>query len=544
MFSAYLSIFHAVLGTFAFKLAHRKVKETELPSFKFNQYLEKIKPQLQEELKIAQANLKEEDAKVNIEKAQAETLDEDEVGDYDDADAFPESTLSDLAQEPTATQKLKQDTNNTPKEDSLIKLDENIAKVTALKQAEDQDLLQNGIFYKNVALLCFIPVAFIIADFIIGWLFTGFPWMYFGYIAVNGPFSAYAPLIGVRGITLLLFISAGAIALTIERKYIYLPIAGLIFLIAIMLQGISYTQNLPAIKVAGVQGNIEQSLKWLPEQVSPTIETYVANTMALFGNYDLIIWPESSIPVYAQQIIPLLTDINIHANATGSPLLIGIQRINRHKESYNSMYLLGQSEDFSALQVYDKRKLVPFGEVIPFEEYTKQLGSIFNFPMSGFSNGKAQQPQLHLLKPDLYFIPAICYESIFPETMATFDTQKTNGIIMLSNDSWFGNTRGPLQHLNIARMRSMEMQKPMIRITNSGITALINEKGQVVTKLEQNKTDVLKTTMTPTKGQTPYMRYMNLPLIIGILCLILIGWYFRRQVIDENKENFKDLIRP
>lgn len=506
------------------------------------------------------------------------------------------------------------------------------------------------LLYKQVLMLCFLPVALIIADFIVGWLFTGFPWMYLGYIAVEGPFSGYAPLLGVRGITLVLCIVAGALALAFERRFIYFPIAGMLFLVGIFTLGIRYTSDLAPLKVAAVQGNIPQAIKWDPQHTMPTIEKYLHLTMEYFGKSDLIIWPESAMPVFAQQIMPLLSDITIHAEATKSPILIGIQRYTvaevatedhapvanaatataasaakaaqqeitttspdevlitaknnsanttdttnttstdnapasdastaandtsaaslaqategatlraeaaqptttttpvkprlQVRHSYNSLLLLGQSDELADAQIYDKRKLVPFGEVVPFASITRQLGSIFNFPMSSFTAGAAKQQQMHLIERDLYFIPAICYESIFPEAIAALYDDHTNGILMVSNDSWFGPTRGPEEHLAIARMRTLEMQKPMIRVTNSGITAYIDSMGKVVSALPRDTDGVLTVEMVPAKGNTPFMVVGNIPLYILLPLLLLIGWYLRSKEEDIQEQNFQELVRP
>lgn len=399
-------------------------------------------------------------------------------------------------------------------------------------------------FFKNAFLLCFLPVALISADFIIGWLFTGFPWMYFGYSVLEGPFSAYAPLMGVRGVSLILFICAGSLALAIERRYIYLPLAGVLFLFGIFILGVKYTAPLPAVKVVGIQGNIEQSIKWDPRHTLPSIDKYINLSMPHFGTSDVIVWPESAMPVFFEQVKPLIADMNKFAYQKDTAMLIGMQRVTPKRVSFNSMFLLGQSPNLEELQTYDKRQLVPFGEVVPFAQYTRSLGSIFNFPMSSFTPGVYEQQQMHLKKQDLYLIPALCYESIFPELMTSLHDDKTNGIIMISNDSWYGDTRGPQGHLAIAQMRSLEMQKPMIRVTNSGITAYINEKGEIVKRLDSNIDGVLEMDFVPTKGMTPYVRLGNIPLYIILLLLVSLGFYLRSQDQDERLAQLKELIRP
>ncbi len=664
LFAAYLAIFHAILGTVAFRFAQRKLSPDEIKAYLDNtiKATTVLTPAAAATAAAATATA-HATTNTNMDGNVDIAVDDDD-NDDEEGDDLPQRGVAVLKHKPTAT-------NSTAKAESK----ERAADIDS-DADEREEQLENvrpmlpggmpGMFthnlrmpvltdkrgvqrrlYKNVFLLCFLPLALIVADFIIGVLFTGFPWMYLGYIAVEGPFSGYAPLVGVRGVTLILFVCAGAIALAIERRFIYLPIAAILFLGGIFTLGVRYTTDLPTIKIAGVQGNIPQEIKWNSQHTMPTIEKYLNLTMEHFGSSDLIIWPESALPVFIQQVQPLISDLNIHAYATNTPILLGIQRlvsipINPVPEadhgvtaaaskddtpamliessdaiivdnnnqgtvskeapaqssdiatttngaetatatatavaattataienstapstasgeatatakppkqrymrySFNSIYLLGQSEDGSLVQHYDKRQLVPFGEVVPFEDYTRELGSIFNFPMSSFTHGAAKQEQMYLREHDLHFIPAICYESIFPELMISLHDEHTNGILMVSNDSWFGNTRGPDEHLAIARMRSLEMQKPMIRITNSGITAYIDEMGQVVETLPRNTEGVLVVDFKPTQGSTIFVKLGNLILYIAMVLMVLIGLFFRSQPEDMQEQQFQELLRP
>ena len=176
----------------------------------------------------------------------------------------------------------------------------------------------------------------------------------------------------------------------------------------------------------------------------------------------------------------LLNDLNTVVNSKSARLITGIQHIDLDtKESFNSMILLGDKDNFSFdnLARYDKKHLVPFGEIVPFEKYLRPLGSIFNFPMSGFSKGQEQQDPFNVFSFNL--LPVICYESIFPELIRNADNAEINGIVMVSNDGWFGKTRGPLEHLAIAKIRALELQKPILRSTNNGVTAIIDAQGNI-----------------------------------------------------------------
>ena len=536
LFSAYLAIFHACLGTLAFRLSMRRIKNDELET-DHSQGKDSAASAANDSSASAANDNSANASSANdaAAKGDAKTADADDFDDEEAVEAPPPAFSSrPVPAESSASPSKMQD---MPKH-GISAGSTRLYPILTLKDGIDRR------FFKNAFLLGFLPAALVLADYIIGVLFTGFPWMYVGYTTVDSPFASFAPLVGVRGISLLFFICAGAIALAIERRYVYLPVAGFIFFVSIIIMGIKYVTPMEPIKVAGIQGNIEQSIKWDPNHTIPSIKKYMNLTSPELGKNDVVIWPESAMPVYVQQIVPLLDDLNFLANEQETALLMGIQRVTPNKLSYNSMYVFGQSKNLFDAQIYDKRHLVPFGEVVPFENLTRQLGSIFNFPMSSFSPGALDQEQIHIEKFDLKFIPALCYESIFPELMLSMYSDETNGIIMISNDSWYGDTRGPIEHLAIARMRSMEMQKPMIRVTNSGITAYIDELGAIVERLPSDEEGVLHMQYVPTSGTTPYAKGGIYIFIVMVLATIALGFMLRRVRQDAVQQQFNDMIRP
>ncbi len=397
--------------------------------------------------------------------------------------------------------------------------------------------------------LAFLPSALVAADFIIGYLFTGFPWTYVGYSTLTGPFSSYAPLIGVRGINLLLYISSGAVCLTILRQYIYLPIAGVIVIIGILIKGIVYThEDERYYPVTLVQGNIAQQVRWSPEMVGPTLSTYINLSLKALNEGRIVIWPEAAIPLLTRDAMPVLSDLNFAAFDAGSYLITGIQHLeiqNKKRIVTNSIITLGDKinhADELDLKRYDKRHLVPFGEFVPFDEYLRPLGSIFNFPMSAFTEGAPIQDPIKL--GDLILNPAICYEAVFPELMYSLDSPEISGILMLSNDSWFGPTRGPEQHLAIAKMRALEMQKPVIRVTNSGITALIGADASTVAAIALDTKEALDIDFKGRKGQTPYSRFGLIPLALMIIVLLCFGCLMLKKGPNSEQQALLKLLRP
>lgn len=395
---------------------------------------------------------------------------------------------------------------------------------------------------KAVFIICFMPLSFILADFVTGFLFTGFPWLYSGYSCTEGPLKNYAPLAGVRAISALLYIMSGAIALTALRRFLFLPVAAVILLLGILLEGISFVTPQKSISVTMMQGNLEQSVSNDPAKVQQVVSTYYELTKDRLQKDRLIIWPESSMPFAIEYGKPLVSAINQELALSGAVLVSGILSVPDGKNAYNSIVTLGNSQDSALPPLYHKRALVPFGEIIPFADLLRPLGSIFAIPNSSFSYGEKLQEPIKVLSHN--FIPAICYESIFPELIQIMDSSSVNGIIMISNDTWFGPTKAPMQHLNIARMRALELQKPMLRATNSGITAYIDEKGNIASTCEADIKTRLDVEFVPVKGQTPYSRFGNLVLYIIMLLLLAFGIAGLFHKEDAAAEQINKLIRP
>lgn len=391
-----------------------------------------------------------------------------------------------------------------------------------------------------VFIFYFLPASFAAADFTVGQFLSGFPWMYFGNTALQGPFASFLPLIGVRGTSVLMTFTASAVAMAALRRYLYLPAAGLIILSGIMLTGVSYTQASSEHDVALVQGNLEQSVRLGPDAFQKSLAVYWEASRDLLVKHSLVIWPEAALPFYLNDAMDVISDLDSAARASDSNLVTGVLRRDENGR-YNSIAVLGK-RDSNAIQIYDKRHLVPFGEYVPFESLLRPLGKIFNIPMSDFT--APEHATLPLKIQGVTYIPAICYEAIFPELALSLDSKDAGAILMLSNDGWFGNTRGPLQHFNIARARTLELQKPMLRITNNGISALIGPDGIAQKMLPRNEEAVLETKFTQRNGQTPYSRIGSWGAFLIMLMLVTGGFITSRMKTDEKAERFKELVRP
>ncbi|WP_148863454.1 apolipoprotein N-acyltransferase [Marinobacter fonticola] len=380
--------------------------------------------------------------------------------------------------------------------------------------------------------LILFPAAWIIGDWLRSWLLTGFPWLYLGTAQVDGPLASLAPMMGVHGVTLLVVATGAALYALIDliRRRQTIPavtVAGITLLpwaLGPLLHSVSWTERADKpITIAAMQGNIPQQIKWDPEFLEQQIATYIKMTAADW-NRDLILWPETAIPITQDQAGPLIDSL---AQRLGpdSTLITGIPwyGFSDALEDFtfrNSIMAIGAGQG-----MYHKQKLVPFGEYVPLQQYLRGLIGFFDLPMSSFSRGPSDQSPL--TAGPYQTMPFICYEIAYPDFVAR-NAWNTDWLITISNDGWFGHSIGPLQHLQIARMRALETGRFVLRGTNNGVTAIIDDKGQITERIAQFERDVMRGEIYPVTGATPYMATGSWPALI--LALILIVFARPRQL--------------
>ena len=383
----------------------------------------------------------------------------------------------------------------------------------------------------NTLLLAF-PSSWVILEWIRSWIFTGFPWLLIGNSQIIAPLSGLAPIMSVYGVSFAVILTAGLLvnALRGRRHLIYSIIALLVLWgISFALQYINWTKPTGKPLTASlIQGDIPQQLKWEPSQIISIMDEYQRLTNDHW-NSNIIIWPEGAIPALYDQLKPMLSPTLVQAQKHHAALLIGtVSRENQH--IYNTIMTAGNVEG-----VYYKRHLVPFGEYVPFEHWLRGLINFFNLPMSNLSPGQIYQP---LMKVGSHPIAtAICYEIAYLNELL-HSLPKAELIVTISDDSWFGNSWGPYQHLEIAQMRSLETGRYQLVATNNGITAIIDPKGQIIQQIPRNKEDVLTGKIEMMQGDTPLIRTNLEPILIVIFLLFVIALLYR-----PNRNRERNLIK-
>ena len=387
--------------------------------------------------------------------------------------------------------------------------------------------------------LLVFPALWLLSDWAIGHLLTGFPWLWLGYSQIESPLVGFAPVFGVQGVTLALLLSAAALSLAVQpgrRLWVLLPLA--LFAGGAALHGIQWTQEGKPVKFALMQGNIPQAVKWDPKNIKPTLLRYLDMTRAN-QDAEIIIWPESAIPAFENDMREFLVNIDDSMRFNKIGFITGIQYMDMaERRFYNGLIGLGiQDADgkreyqFGEGNRYYKRHLVPIGEFVPFGELLRPIAPFFNMPMSSFSRGEAIQSNMQAR--GYHFAPAICYEMAFSDELRQNVHADTDYLLTVSNDSWFGASHGPWQHMEITRMRAIEFGKPLLRATNSGVTIAFDSKGNTVGQIPQFKEQVLRVSVAPAKGVTPYTRIGSWPLLAWVFTTLLFGLWHQRRTVKQ-----------
>lgn len=368
-----------------------------------------------------------------------------------------------------------------------------------------------------------------------GTLLTGFPWLSIGYAHLQTPLSGFAPILGVYGVGMVsLFVSMGLAipvlailspsqSLSTRQILYWLALTFLVLVLGVGLKQVEWTSSRgQPLRVAIVQGNINQSDKWRLEGRMRSLNIYQELTRENLDS-ELIVWPETAVPFFFGQVAPYLQRLSAEMRGNKVALLVGVPVREANGRYFNSVLGLGLAEGR-----YDKQHLVPFGEYVPLKVILGDLLQFLQVPMSNFSSGASGQPPIQIEGRRL--ATSICYEDLFAGELRD-QALMSEILVNVTNDGWFGQTVAPAQHLQIARMRALEFGKPMVRAANTGISALIDAKGNSVSQSGQAERVVLKGQLQPKVGFTPYSAIADRWLVLVVFALLIIQRYGRKTAI-------------
>ena len=402
-------------------------------------------------------------------------------------------------------------------------------------------------------LLLFFPAAWVISEWVRVWFLTGFPWLFLGNTQIDSLFSAIAPVTGVLGVSYICALLAGALlsfyfgnstrrAVQIEAdpvnqlvsnkafveerlgtsvRVIAASIIVVLVIVSVGLSQINWTKKKgKSLIVSVLQSNLAQKVKLQPSSLLPTIDLYKEMTQQSRDS-DLIVWPETALfDSFDRHMDSLILPLQKSLENTDKAILLGGFYVNEKQGVENSVLSLsGESRD-----LYSKRHLVPFGEYTPLLKYLRWLDNWIQLPYDNVSKGKNNG----ILKINDYVAQmTICYEDAFGSEMIA-SLPEADLLINVTHDGWFTGSLEPYQHMQIARMRSLEMGRYMVRSTTNGPSGIIDEKGRVVETAPVYTKSIITGEVQLMQGTTPYVRWGNWLIVLLMSAMLLLGLIVKR----------------
>ncbi|MEQ1775988.1 MAG: apolipoprotein N-acyltransferase [Burkholderiales bacterium] len=386
---------------------------------------------------------------------------------------------------------------------------------------------------ETIKLALLAPAVWTLIEWTRSWIFTGFPWLAVGYSqAPLSPLAGFVPVVGVFGITLIMTVISGLLVVQATRKPFALHYTSY-FVVALFLLGLGLKQiewTTPTgtqTSVSLLQGNVAQDMKWREDRMIATLNAYRA--MTLTSKSQLIVMPETALPLFLHQVPPeYLDELAAHARANNGAVLVGVPERLRSGEYFNSVIALGGTGGATNanLQGYRKSHLVPFGEFIPLRPVLGWIVSVLAIPLQDFSRGSVDQQPLDVAGQRVAV--NICYEDVFGEEIIRQLPQATI-LVNASNVAWFGRSIAPQQHLQISQMRALETGRYMLRATNTGVTAVIDTRGNVIKAAPEFTTATVTHAVPGYQGTTPFVRWGNYAALLIAVGMLVIAVFMPRK---------------
>ena len=347
----------------------------------------------------------------------------------------------------------------------------------------------------------------LIGELLTGSVLGGFPWLAAGYAHADSLFAPWAAWVGVPGIGFGVAVLAAATAesLAARRPQRVLGVPVLLVLIGQILPQ-DFTHPVGSLQVALLQGNVAQDEKFDRSRLWADLDWY-GSTLGLTPA-DLIVTPETAVPLLPASLPQAYWDeIEAGLNRTGAHALIGLPLGDARQGYTNSVIGMSPAASGPAVYRYDKYHLLPFGEFIPAG--FRWFVDLLQIPLGDFGRGRVDAPSFRVGVQRV--APTICVENLYGEELAqrfgSGEAADPTLLVNLSNLGWFGRSSASGQHLQIARLRSLEFQRPMLTSANTGVTAIVDHRGQVLARLPEFRREVLIGTVEGRGGRTPFARW-------------------------------------
>ncbi|KTD16121.1 apolipoprotein N-acyltransferase [Legionella jordanis] len=371
---------------------------------------------------------------------------------------------------------------------------------------------------------CFLFSAlWILFEFFRSGFLSGFPWLLIGFGQFDSPLKYFLPIGGVFGVGFLCCFSATILGSCHRFKgsgrYVALGIFVLLLILPSFLKHKKWTsEKKESLSVGVIQANLSMRDKWDESLFWHLLGLYKNETEKLLGT-ELIVMPESAIPLPPSYVEDFLEELHEKAKQAGSAVVLGIPKPTPLDENqyFNALVSLGAAKGF-----YLKQHLVPFGEYIP--KAVQKITAWLAIPDTNLMAGKNNQRLVKIHKHPIATL--ICYELAYGEILRQ-QLPQAEWIISISDDGWFGHSLAMYQHLQMAQVRSLESGRYQVVANNDGLSSVINSQGEIIASLPAFSAGVLKATLSPSTGLTPWAYMGDKPIAVFCLIIILLSVPFR-----------------
>ena len=374
--------------------------------------------------------------------------------------------------------------------------------------------------------------SWVFLEWLRGWVFSGFPWLDLGIAQTSSPLGGFLPIVGEYGVGMIVLLLAGVLAWSVDHlsgrpQSWWKSVSAVLFSFVLFLLGghllskVQWTHpDGKPLSVGLAQANIPQMQKFDPAFLTKTLKTYMALTDEM-GDVDLVIWPETAVPDVLDNLPWFRQRLLLRASEHHQDFLVGTFTQDDQGHYFNS--LVGIPETVGQ---HNKVHLVPFGEYTPLRPIVDLFSNMIDIPMSDLTPGSLNQP-LPVVR-GVKVGASICYEADFARDIR-HSLPQAGLLVNISNDSWFGNSFAPHQNLQMAQVRALEFGRPMIRATNTGISAFIDAEGRVEKRIGVEEQGILINSVQPYAGDTPFFWLRSWPVIVFAALLAGLSWLRRRR---------------